>query len=139
MRRRSFIAIAVTAFLAWPTVGMSQKIIEPHMPGWEQFFKIEWEPGEWRGHPVVTGYLYNTSPKTIGEVQLLVDALDAAGGILGQKVSWVTGTPIAPFSRQYFVADAPLVQIAPQQPSLYRVRVYSYSEILGPRGRGRQF
>ena len=139
MRRRSFIAIALAWLFVRPTVGTSQNIIDPHMPGWEQFFKIEWEPGEWRGHPVVEGYLYNTSPKTIGEVQLLVDALDAAGGILGQKVSWMTGTPIAPFSRQFFVADAPLVQVAPQQPASYRVRVYSYSEILGPRGRGRGF
>ena len=53
-------------------------------------------------------------------------------------VGIVTGTPIGPFSRQSFVADAPLVQIAPQQPASYRVRVYSYSEILGPRGRGRE-
>jgi hypothetical protein len=141
-RRRWFIVVALSGFLpalsgclAHPAIGIAEKILEPHMPGWEQFFKIEWEPGEWRGHPVVKGYLYNTSPKTIGDVQLLVDALDAAGGILGQTVSWVAG-PIGPFSRQYFVADAPLVQAAPQQPASYRVRVYSYDEILGPRGRG---
>src|SRR5947209_5369112 len=139
MRHRSLIAVAVTLFTMLPAVGMSQNVIEPHMPGWEQFFKLEWEPGEWRGHPVVKGYLYNASPKTIGEVQVLVDALDVSGGILSQKVSWVAGSQMAPFSRRYFVADAPLVDIAPQQPASYRVRVYSYSEILEFRGRGRGF
>ena len=135
MRHRLSGAVALIVLTLLPTAGMAEKIIEPHMPGWEQFFRIDWEPGEWRGHPVVQGYLYNTSPKTIGEVQLLVDALDGSGGILGQKVSWVPGSVIEPFGRRYFVADVPLVQIAPQQPASYRVRVYSYSEILGPRDR----
>jgi hypothetical protein len=58
-----------------------------------------------------------------------VDALDADGGILGQKVSWVGGSTMEPFSRRYFVADAPPVMVAPQQPAQYRVRVYSYSEL----------
>ena len=137
MGHRAVIGVALTVFSLLPTVGMTQNIIEPQMPGWAQFFRIEWEPGESRGHPVVKGYLYNTSPKTIGEVQLLIDALDGNGAILSQKVSWAAGSPIAPFDRRYFVAEAPLVQIAPQQPASYRVRVYSYSEILGPRGRGR--
>ena len=135
MRHRLSIAVAFTVLTMLPAAGTAAKIIEPHMPGWERFFRIEWEPGEWRGRPVVQGYLYNTSPKTIGSVQLLVDALDASGGILGQKVSWVPGSVMAPFDRRYFVADVPLVQIAPQQPASYRVRVYSYSEILGPRDR----
>jgi hypothetical protein len=137
MRHRSLVAVTLTLFTLLPAIGWGAKLIEPQMPGWERFFKIEWEPAESRGHPVVQGYLYNDSPKTIGEVQLLVDALDATGEILSQKVSWAAGSQMAPFSRRYFVADAPLVQIAPQQPASYRVRVYSYSEILGPRGRGR--
>ena len=102
-RRSTLIGVALALCALIPAAGWSQQIIEPHMPGWEQFFKIEWEPGEWRGHPVVKGYLYNASPKTIGEVH------------------------------------APLVDIAPQQPASYRVSVYSYSEILAPRGRGRGF
>jgi hypothetical protein len=136
-RRSTLLGVALVLCGLIPAAGWSQQIIEPHMPGWEQFFRLDWEPGEWRGHPVVKGYLYNASPKTIGEVQLLVDALDAGGGILAQKVSWAAGSPMAPFSRRYFVADAPLVDIAPQQPASYRVSVYSYGEILAPRGRGR--
>jgi len=137
--RSVLIGVALALCTLIPAAGWSQQIIEPHQPGWERWFKLDWEAGEWRGHPVVKGYLYNASPKTVGDVQLLVDALDAGGGILAQKVSWAAGSPMAPFSRRYFVADAPLVDIAPQQPASYRVSVYSYSEILGPRGRGRGF
>lgn len=128
-RRSTLVGMVLAMCILVPAVGWSQKIIEPHMPGWERFFKLDWEPGEGRGHPVVQGYLYNASPKTIGQIQLLVDALDADGRILGQKVSWVAGSEMTPFSRRYFVADTPLVDIAPQRSASYRVRVYSYSEI----------
>src|SRR5207247_10772986 len=103
--------------------------LEPHQPGWERWFKRDCEDGDWKGNAVVQGYLYNTSPKTIGEVQLLVDALDTSGSILAQKLNWVPGSQMEPFSRRYFVADVPLVQIAPQQAAQYRVRVSSYSEL----------
>src|SRR2546425_5216295 len=102
-RRLTLIVVALAALSLIPTAGWSDKLLEPHMPGWERWFKLDWEAGEWKGHPVVKGYLYNSSPKTIGEVH------------------------------------APLVDIAPQQPASYRVSVYSYSEILAPRGRGRGF
>jgi len=132
VRRSTLFVVALALLALIPAVGSSQKLIEPHMPGWERWFKLDWETGEWRGRPVVKGYLYNASPKTIGEVQLLVDALDGDGGILGQKVSWVPGSQMEPFSRRYFVAEAPLVDIAPQQAAQYRVRVYSYTELQAP-------
>ena len=131
-RRLTLIAVALAVLSLIPATGWSDKLLEPHMPGWERWFKLDWEAGEWKGHPVVKGYLYNSSPKTIGEVQLLVDALDATGGILAQKVNWVPGSQMEPFSRRYFVADVPLVDIAPQQPAQYRVRVYSYTELQAP-------
>ena len=138
-RRSTLIGVALALCALIPAAGWSQQIIQPHQPGWERWFKLDWEAAERKGHPVVQGYLYNASPKTIGEVQLLVDALDANGSVLAQKVNWVPGSQMEPFSRRYFVADAPLVDIAPQQPASYRVSVYSYSEILAPRGRGRGF
>ena len=130
--RLTLITLALAVLSLIPATGWSDRLLEPHMPGWERWFKLDWEAGEWKGHPVVQGYLYNSSPKTIGEVQLLVDALDASGSILAQKVNWVPGSQMEPFSRRYFVADVPLVQIAPQQPAQYRVRVYSYSELQAP-------
>ncbi len=116
-RRLTLIVVALAALSLIPTAGWSDKLLEPHMPGWERWFKLDWEAGEWKGHPVVKGYLYNSSPKTIGEVQLLVDALDGTGSILAQKVNWVPGSQM---------------EIAPQAAAQYRVRVYSYTELQAP-------
>jgi hypothetical protein len=131
-RSLTLIVLALAALSMIPASGWGDKLLEPHQPGWERWFKLDWEAAEWKGHPVVQGYLYNSSPKTIGEVQLLVDALDASGSILAQKVNWVPGSQMEPFSRRYFVADVPLVQIAPQTAAQYRVRVYSYTELQAP-------
>jgi len=130
--RLTLMVLTLAALSIVPGTGWTDKLLEPHQPGWERWFKLDWEAAERKGRPVVQGYLYNASPKTIGEVQLLVDALDANGSILAQKVNWVPGSQMEPFSRRYFVADAPLVQIAPQTPAQYRVRVYSYSELQAP-------
>ena len=133
--RLTLITLALAVLSLIPATGWSDKLLEPHMPGWERWFKLDWEAGDWKGHPVVQGYLYNASPKTIGQVQLLVDALDASGSVLAQKVNWVPGSVMEPFSRRYFVADVPLVQIAPQTAAQYRVRVYSYDELQSPNQR----
>jgi len=60
--RSALIGVALALCTLIPAAGWSQQIIEPHMPGWERFFRLDWEPGEWRGHPVVKGY---ASPETI--------------------------------------------------------------------------
>jgi len=125
------LALVLAALTLIPTAGFSEKLIEPHQPGWERWFKLDWESGDVGGRPVVKGYLYNDSGKLVRDVQLLVDALDANGGVLAQKVSWLAGGDMEAFSRRYFVADAPLVAVAPQQPAAYRVRIYSYNEIQG--------
>ena len=133
-RRLTLVGALLSLLALAPLSGWSQNqtLIEPHQPGWERWFKLDWETGEYNGHTVVKGYLRNDSPKTIGQVQLLVDALDATGGILSQRVSWMGGSTMEPFSRRYFVAEAPLVDIAPQQAAQYRVRVYSYTELQAP-------
>ena len=100
VRRSALVVVVLAALALIPAVGWSQKLIEPHMPGWERWFKLDWETGEYRGHPVVKGYLYNASNKTLLDVQLLVDALDSTGAILSQRVEWVPGSQMEPFSRR---------------------------------------
>ncbi len=105
------------------------KILEPHDPSWERIFKISWQTDEKKGRPVVEGYIVNASPYTIGQVQLLVDALDENGNIIAQKVTWLPSDALEPFGRAYFEVPAP----APA--ARYQVRVYSFDRIEGPPGR----
>jgi len=55
-------------------------------------------------------------------MQLLVEALDASGEVMGQQVEWLLGT-VPPFGRAYFEVRARTR--APQ----YRVRVFAYDVI----------
>jgi hypothetical protein len=105
------------------------KILQPHDPTWERIFKLNWQAGEKKGQPVVEGYVVNNSPYTIGQVQLLVDALDENGNTIAQKVSWLASDAMEPFSRRYFEVPAPAP--APR----YQIRVYSFDRIEGPGNR----
>ena len=82
------VALVLTLAVVAPAAA-DMKILEPHDPTWERIFKISWQMDEKKGRPVVEGYIVNASPYTIGQVQLLVDALDEHGNIIAQKVSWL--------------------------------------------------
>jgi len=114
------VALVLTLAVFAPAAA-DMKILEPHDPTWERIFK--------KGRPVVEGYIVNASPYTIGQVQLLVDALDEHGNIIAQKVSWLESDALEPFSRRYFEVPAP----APA--ARYQVRVHSFDRIDGPPGR----
>lgn len=91
----------------------------PLVYGWEQFFRITWEPFERRGRPYLGGYVSSDWGLTAMRVQLLVDALDASGHVVTQRVHWL-GQPIPPGARVYFEVPAP--QAAPG----YRVTVFAF-------------
>jgi hypothetical protein len=102
-----------------PELRAAEKLIEPLMPGWERFFKIDWEAVEPRRRPVVRGYVVNDSPYTVTRMQLLVDGLDGSGRVVGQQITWLPGT-LPAFGRAYF--EIPMQQRA----QAYRVRVLAY-------------
>jgi hypothetical protein len=116
-----------------PAAARGAERLEPLMPGWERFFKLDWEIGERRGRPVVSGYLANDSPYEVTGVRLLVDGLDEAGAIVAQGVSWVPVGRLGPFSRVYFEAPAP------GRHPRYQVRVFSYDRIERDGGRFDRF
>src|SRR5256885_14643278 len=98
-RRFALITLALAVLSMIPAAGWSDnKPLEPHQPGWERWFKLDWEAGEWKGHPVVQGYLYNSSPKTIGEARPLAEPPDATGGILRRRGTWWPGARRRPSS-----------------------------------------
>ncbi|PYM97100.1 MAG: hypothetical protein DME08_12090, partial [Candidatus Rokuibacteriota bacterium] len=67
----------------------------PLTPGGDQYFAVDWQPGERKGRPVLTGTLTNRYGATAVRVQLLVEALDDSDNVKSQKVVWL-GDSIAP-------------------------------------------
>jgi len=98
--------------------------LRPFAVGWERFFGIDWQPGERKGQPIVSGTVQNRYGATATRVQLLVEGLDENGRVIDQKLVWL-GDSIGPFDRAAF--EIPVVK-APK----YRVSVFAYDW----RGRG---
>lgn len=127
---RSLTAVIAALFVvmaAGPGVAQAPKEpadgeLHPLLPGWERFFRVDWESVERRGRTLVQGYVVNDSPYTVTRMQLLVDALGADDGVVAQSVSWVVGT-LTPFSRLYFEVPVPRPAVK------YRVRVFAYDRI----------
>jgi hypothetical protein len=120
------LVVAVLGMLIEPGVAGSQgreKTLYTLVPGWERVFKIDWEVSERRGQPMVGGYLVNDSPYTVSHVRLLVDGLDDKGAVVAQRISWVPGSTLTPFSRVSFEVPAP-----GRHPK-YQVTVFAYDRI----------
>ena len=72
------------------------------MPGWEQFFSLEWTVGaEREGSRQLDGYILNRYGEYATDIRLLVQSLDASGHVLDQRIVWVPAGA-GGFGRAYF-------------------------------------
>jgi hypothetical protein len=99
------------------------------MPDSERWFRINWDvrperAGESRR---LSGYVENTYGEAAARVQLLGQALDGSGAVVGQRLQWVHGV-IPGFGRVYY--EIPGMPPADH----YRVTVWAYDRIQGRDG-----
>ena len=87
--------------------------------GSEAFFAVDWQAGERRGRPVVSGHVVNTYGVVAQQVRVLVESLDAAGQVTETTIGYVSGDML-PGPRVYF--EVPVARAAPA----YRVVVLSW-------------
>jgi len=99
------------------------------MPDSERWFKLSWDatPEKQGDLRRLRGYVENTYGEAAGRVQLLGQAVDASGAVVGQKISWLSGT-VGGFGRVYF--EIPNMPPADH----YRVTVWTYERIQAPGG-----
>jgi len=93
--------------------------------GVDRYLRLEWEAGQGRRGPVVSGYVHNTYGHTADRVRLVVEGVDGAGQVTATTHVQVLGT-IPPGTRGYFEVPAP------RGAASYRVRVLSFDAV----GRG---
>jgi hypothetical protein len=119
---------AALVLLALVTMTVSVAVAQPLRPlvvDWEQYFRIESEPTVRNGRPVVKGRVWNTTTWGAKRIQLLVDAVDANGQVVDQRVVWL-GIDLAAGTHAYF--EVPM----PPAPS-YRVSVFAFDSGRGGR------
>ena len=92
--------------------------------GWERYFRIESAVQPTPTGATIDGYLYNTYGTPAANVQVLAQALDATGNVVGQKLEWVPGL-VPPLNRTFF--RVPGLPPAPQ----YRVAVWGFDWVEG--------
>jgi hypothetical protein len=105
-----------------PGGGVTAQLLTPHIPGWEKYFEVSWEPFTRRGRPHLSGYVVNKYGATATRVKLLVESLDGGGAVVAQRVEWLGG-PVPVFSRTYYEVAVP------QPASNYRVSVFAFDFI----------
>ena len=128
-------AIAAALTLAVAATGCVTTDITPSetvttlMPGTERWFKLSWEATPEKSGDLVRlrGDVQNTYGEAAAKVQLLGQALDDSGALVGQKIVWL-GPTIGGYGRAYFEI--------PNMPKTdhYRVTVWSYERIQAPSG-----
>jgi len=92
--------------------------------GTDSYFKVEWQPDERRGKPIVSGYVTNQWGLPTKNVRLRVEALDAAGQVTATYIGYVNGY-VTPGSHVYFE-----VPVQTKEPT-YRVTVLSFDPVDG--------
>lgn len=115
---------AALALLTSPIVAHAQSY---RTYGSEAFFAVDWQPGDRRGRPVVTGHVVNTYGIATHNVRVLVESLDSAGQVTATTIGYVSGD-VLPGARMYF--EVPVARAAP----VYRVVVLSWDWKSGQSG-----
>jgi hypothetical protein len=93
----------------------------------KEYFHVEWQPGRARGHPVVSGYVYNDYGEAAQTVQLQIDELNSSGQVFETTLGWVDGGVPAK-GRSYFELAVPAAD------ATYRVTVRSFDFVPGVKG-----
>lgn len=128
-------AVVAALMLAAAVTGCATIDITPSanvttlMPDSERWFRLSWEATPEKDPDLrrLRGYVENTYGEAAGRVQLLGQALDTSGNLVGQKLWWLTGV-VPGFGRTYF--EIPNMPKA----DTYRVTVWSYERIQGRDG-----
>ncbi|HYE90380.1 MAG TPA: FxLYD domain-containing protein [Terriglobales bacterium] len=94
------------------------------MQGWEHYFALDYAAGPGRDGNDVEGYVYNKYGSPMAHVQILAQALDGTGNVVGQRLAWVHGV-VPPLNRSYFRVGG-----LPPAPR-YRATVWAFDIVQG--------
>jgi len=97
------------------------------MPDTERWFVLSWQASGEGDRRLLSGVIQNSYGEAAAHVRLLVQSLDASGGVVSQRIEWLPGT-VPGFGRVSFqVVRVPAAE-------QYRVTVWSYERLQGRNG-----
>lgn len=119
MLRLGFLIALMLIASSTSVLAQSPTPLTPLVVGGERYFKLQWEAADRNGRPGVRGSILNDFGFPAQKIRLLVESLDAAGGVTAQTIGYVAGQ-ITPGTRSYFEVPVP----APA--ATYRVAMFQW-------------
>jgi hypothetical protein len=119
MLRLGFLIALILAFSSTSVLAQSAKPLIPLVVNGERYFKLQWEAADRSGRPTVQGSIFNDYGVPAGKIRVLVDSLDAAGGVTAQTIGYVPGELMGG-TRSYF--EVPV----PARAATYRVAIFQW-------------
>ena len=116
--RRRWAVAALCAGIAWLGLTTAAHAQNYALPDSDRWFRVEWQAGNSKRGPVVSGYVHELAGRNADSMQLAVDRLDASGAVTGTQIAWVNGI-VPAGGHAYFEVRVP------PSPG-YRVRVVWY-------------
>jgi hypothetical protein len=116
-------AMLVFAGCAGASAGvMPSASVTTAIQGWEHYFRLDYAAQDARDGRALEGYVYNRYGSPMVNVQVLGQALDAAGNVVGQRIAPVHGV-VPALDRSYFrVAGLPPA-------SAYRASIWAFDTL----------
>jgi hypothetical protein len=120
--------LMMTAGCAGATAGLAPSAsVTTAIQGWEHYFSLDFAALDARDGRALEGYVYNRYGSPMINVQVLGQALDAGGHVVGQRIAWVHGV-VPALDRSYFrVAGLPPA-------SAYRASIWAFDSVQGTGG-----
>lgn len=89
MWTKGVVALVLAVGVLAAGAGWAQNFSTPNA---ERFFRLEWQAEQTKkGQPAIRGFIYNEYGSWAGDVQLLVEGLDASGRAVSRTRGYVNG------------------------------------------------
>ena len=116
------LAVSALVLTATSTLAQGSGRLTPLVVDGDRYFKLEWQGADHQGRPGVHGSILNDYGFAARKIRLLIDSLDATGGVTAQTLAYVP-FDLTPGARYYFEAAVPT------RAASYRVVVFQWEWI----------
>jgi len=122
MLRMGLLVALMLMLSSTSVLGQSAARLTPLVVDGERYFKLQWEAADHSGRPMVQGSIFNDFGVPARKIRVLVDSLDAAGGVTAQTIGYVAGD-LTGGTHSYF--EVPV----PARAANYRVAIFQWEWI----------
>ena len=121
------LALSILLLSASSAMAQGPARLTPRVLEGERYFTLQWQAGDTNGRSDVHGVILNEYGLGARKIRLLIDSLDAGGGVTAQTIAYVP-FDLSPGTRSYFEARVPA------RAASYRVSVFQWEWIQGGGG-----